>query len=371
MKIDPFLIFSVISLLVLVPLGFTLDHQSYEGKCSEPPVLYFQEEFNENSQIFAEFCRNAKRTISIVARTLLPLSPDPEIWINPLKDAVSRGVFVEILSSQESLRQYFNFTTFILTNRSLPNSYTSFAVADDDKVVFSSQLLGDFKSEEADYYLDFKNCRSIARDAKEIINFYKQITETNKLSLFPHYYCAGISYPNIHKTCDDDAYFFSIAPAEFVSPGRQSIIATIQNFFMTGSDTNISVFTTSLFSGVNQSSEYMPELLMSDQIETSVSLNNNTIRILMSSDQFAQAANTTMSLSNVPNVLMGIRKVKPTSPSFFLRDDIVIFMPMSFEIAISLDMTSTALTVRNKAISEKVKQHFEYYWYSNSTTLLN
>ena len=93
--------------------------------------------------------------------------------------------------------------------------------------------------------------------------------------------------------------------------------------------------------------------------------------ILMSSDQFAQAANTTLSLSNVPNVLMGIRKVKPTSPSFFLRDDIVIFMPMSFEIAISLDMTSTALTVKNKEISEKVKQHFEYYWYSNTTTLLN
>ena len=371
MKIDPFLIFSTISLLVLIPLGFALDHQSYEGNCSEPPILYFQKEFNENNKIFAEFCKNAKKSISIVARTLLPLSPDPDVWINPLRDAVSRGVSVEILSSQESLRQYFDFTTFILTNNSLPNSYTSFAVADDDKVVFASQLLGEFKSEEGDYYLDFRNCKSIARDAKEIINFYKQITTTNKLSLFPHYYCAGISYPTVHRTCDNDAYFFSIAPTAFVSPGRQSIISTIQNFFMGGSDTNISLFTTSLFSGVNQSSEYMPELLMSDQIETSVSLYNNTIRILMSSDQFAQAANTTLSLSNVPNVLMGIRKVKPTSPSFFLRDDIVIFMPMSFEIAISLDMTSTALTVKNKEISEKVKQHFEYYWYSNTTTLLN
>ena len=371
MKIDPFLIFSAIGLIVLIPLGFTLDHKSYEGQCKEPPILYFQKDLEQNPNLFKDFCNKANTKISIVARTLWPIAPDPEIWIAPLKAAVDRGVSVEILSSQQTIKKYFNFTTFILTNESLPNSYTSFAVADNDKVLFSSQLFGDFKSEEGDYYIDFKNCKSIARDAQEIIDFYKQITEQKKLTLFPHYYCSGISYPNVHTTNGNDAYSFSIAPTDFVSPGRESIITCIQNFFNTGNNMNISLFTTSLFSGVNQSSEYMPELLMSDQIETSASLNNNTIRILMSSDQYSRAVNTTMSLSRVPNVLMGVRKVRPTSPSFYVKNDTVIFMPMSFEAAISLDMTSLALTLKNAEISQRVEKHFEEYWYSNSTTLLN
>lgn len=371
MKIDPCVIISLIGLLVFIPLTFTIDHLPYEGNCSEPPILYLQDELGKNSSQFAEFCESAQKSILIFARTLMPIGPDEKTWIEPLRKAVKRGVHVEILTSQVLLKKYFNFTTIILTNKRMPNTYASFAIADTQRLIYTSQLFGVYSSKEADYYIDFKKCKSIVSDATEIFNFYKAANSQDNLTLFPHYYCAGFSYPTVHKTCEDDAYSFGISPPIFVSPGRKSTIDDVREFFSESKDTNISVFTTSMFPEINQTGDDVPELIMSDQIETAASLNNITIRILMSSDQYAAATNTTRSLSQIPNVITGIKKVRETSPSFFIRDDLVIFMPMSFEAAISLDIASLSLKMKNKAISEKISKHFEDLWESNSTTILS
>lgn len=366
MKIDPFLIFAVIGLIVIFPIGLTIDKDTYEGSCEEDPILYLHDDLYPKNTKFANFVDSANKTIKMVASCLFPFYPNNETWIDPLRRAVKRGVKVQILTNSDVVSKYLPFAEIIKVSDALSSFFISLAIADDSKVVYSSQFFGKYETVQSDFFVEFQNCKSIAKDATSIFNFFKMISLNPKASQYTRSYCAGFGFPAFHKT-DYGMYAFAMAPGRFVAPGRMSVIDLVYTYFYSAF-ANISIFTPSLFPEVNHSRQNMPEMIMSDQIENTAVTKNLTTRILMSREQFKSATNITMSLSRVPRVEMRTCKARDTAPTFFVQGTETLLMPMSFESAVSLDVTSIALYLSNLPVATKLQNQFNKYWSDNETS---
>jgi len=362
MKVDPFLIFSILGLMIIIPIGFSIDYKPYESCCKSPPTLYLYDDISNGSSLqFSNFVSKAKKSLFIVSRTLFPIDPDYERWILPLKNAVDRGVKVKILTNQIALQEKIPFVDLVVVPNTIQHFFVSFAIADEMRFIYTSQLFGNFSSVLADYFLEFNDCKSIVADAIAIFNFFVDFASNPNISVYPHNYCPGFHYPMLHTTPQGSQIVFGISPNRFVSPGRQSIVSLVRSFFNASHQT-IDVFTPSLFPESIRSEDNLPELVMSDQIENSVVSGNCSIRILMSLNEFNSRANLTMSLKKVPNIYMKFSKTEPISPSFYVKNEECLFMPMSFESAISFEIMSIAVKIKDPSIVLKVKKHFKEIW---------
>lgn len=356
MKIDYCFILSVVVLAVILPVGFTVDHQKFVGECNSPPQLYLSE--RDVSDAFINFIKSAKSSIKLITRLTFPLDLN-KYSVDSLKDAQKRGVNIEMLINDNGQidNKTFPHVEFFPKDTST-TIYISFAIADEKRLFYASRLL-DKSNSSTEYALYFDDCASMAQDALGIYNFFKMLIKNNHLNLFPHSYIPGYSYPARHMDNKGGNYTLAIGPPRFVCPNRYLTYDLVNDFFGQANG-NISVCTDQIFPADQRS---VSTSSVSTLIETTASRNNNTnIKILLSSS--TQISPSILSMSMIPRIEIRKYKFKQNmnAPSYFVSGRKTIFLPLPFDVSLQLDIVSLSLTVENDDIAKSIKGHFNDIW---------
>lgn len=365
-KIDYAMLLSALGLVIILPIGFSLSHEHYEGSCNSGPKLFLNHELKDTITPYVELVNNSKKIIRIIAHPLHQFTFMSELWIPPLIDAIQRGVDVQVISTQDTVRDLLNFTNFELIDGVNRTCFINLVIGDDDKLLYASSLLRDYSNDLGDFALLFDDCKSIVADAIGLFDYLKLFKNESHPTIFTHSYCPGFRYPSIHRTSSGNSLLFGIAPMDFVSPMRKHVIDLIRDFFDT-ENSNISIFSPSLFPPPAQSRVSMPEMVISDQIENSATFSNCSFRILLSVNELKSSSNVTMSLSRIPRIDMAACSASSMSPSFFVRDSETFFMPIPFQLAMINDVLSLALHIEDEDISVRLQEHFDRFWDDDKT----
>ncbi|EAY20314.1 hypothetical protein TVAG_192900 [Trichomonas vaginalis G3] len=372
MKIDPCLVICVLALAVLMPIGFTIDHKPYVGKCAASPHLYLGNHSSISNIINAINASNYSIKIVSSARYFHAPLQDSNDLINCLNNKAQNGVKIDIVDNNalnpNSLIKKIDYIQF--KNDGYGNNlFMTLIIIDNKRVVFASQMFTLMKSSSAsDFVLDFEDCESIAAESIEIFNFVKKVAAESLITLFPHYYSPGYSYPQEHFSIDKkSSYLFSITPEYYVCPNRKFTKDLIHEFF-TEKIGNISLFSGELFPTSHNQGNIDDMFLITNLIETAASKQNSSVRIVTQNSKNSSICDATLSLSRVKGVQLRVNT--NNYATYFVHDDSVVFMPMSFNAAYENSVILLALRIKNIDIANEVLDHFNYYW-ENSTHLDN
>ena len=229
--LQPTFLFSLIMLIVLLPIGFTIDHQTLITECNQPPKLYIGIDLQEKpSKIMRDFFDNAKTKILIVYfRVNITQEIISASYLELLKNAHDRGVYIEVMTNDKLVGQKIDkYCKLIFPNSSQGIELKlSFAIADGVRTIFPSYIFEDFSHNQTDFVVDFKNCPSVAQDMEA---FFETIAGINQFSVFPRRLCPGVKFPYRH-TFPGGNVSFAVSPPELGASGRPLITQYISNFF--------------------------------------------------------------------------------------------------------------------------------------------
>lgn len=368
--IDPCFLLSTLMLVILLPIGFTIDHQKVIRECEESPILYLANDIILEDEVpvqFIDFLNSAQKKIEIVTSVFYPMPHfDIEKYMKLLKYTQDRGVEISIVTNNPMIASNFSFCDVTFNNFSL---FVHFAQADGKRTIFASKLFGKLSSEITDFYIDFPNCASVAADTSALFNILQYYARQNAFpSLFLHKHVPGSSFDSLHSLPHNGLCSFGIAPYKLTPPGRNSITDVVNTLFNV-SQTNLSIVTQNLFTDIQKVEEKMPELFLSEKIEQAA-VKGASIKILIPEGQAAAHRLSYKSLEQIQGVKIRIFRNRDSyTPSFFIHDNDSGFMPMPFAEIMADNSITIAILLNEATVAEKLHSHFENLWSNQSKPL--
>jgi hypothetical protein len=363
-RADPCFVISVIGFIVIVPIGFTIDHVSLQKRCSQTPVLYLNPNWTADfvPLPFVTFVQSAKKEIHLV----LGSSNETHgglfggyYWL--LRRASDQGVAVHIVTNNADIAANFSFCASMKLVRQPGAMYVFLAQADGVRGLYSSDLLAHYVCPETEYLIDFPDCRSVASDIASLFRLLQTYADSGYPTLFSHRFLPGSSFPAVHALPGGGRCQFAIAPESLTAPGRARVIDLIDSYFK-DFGSNLSVLTNALFPRPNALSDDMPELLVSERISVGA-LNGTNIRVLLPQTELMRSRDELRSLGQFPNV--EIRATNPKQcrlPTLYAFRSQSAFMPMPFDLFVKSDAVTVALRLIDDAFAAKLKDHFDALW---------
>ena len=160
-NLDPFLIISILFLIILTPIGFTIDRTHLEKQCNCGPLLFTQS--NATTPIpapFIEFLNESKEFIELVISKFSP-SQNFSDWVQELKYANDRGVHIDVVTDDEKIANALSvfcdvtFVNFSITNARM---FVFFAQSDHKRTIYASRLFNDWTENIDSFFLiDFND----------------------------------------------------------------------------------------------------------------------------------------------------------------------------------------------------------------------
>ena len=363
-SLDWFLVFSVVILMVLIPLGSTIDKTKLECECAEVPNLYLYDELKGGiPEQFREFVESAQSEIDIVLSDWHPLAVNITEFVSLFEEAVKRGVTIKIITNSQTFRDAFNFCEVHFVKNDVNVMFVLLGQADRRRTFFASNLFlgeGSNTSDTGSFYLDFQNCKSVANDAKSLISMLEYYSEYGFPEVFSNKWLPGSSFPKVHKLPNGGQVVIGISPSRLTPPGRITVDAMVVEFF-TKHGGNISLVTESLIPPTEAAGTEMPELLLSERIELAA-LNGANIRILAKKSEVEKSQSEVRGLIQFPNTELRMVETNANFATFFTYDQESGFMPLPFEKIVANQPITFAMQIRDEAIEAKLNSHFETVW---------
>lgn len=358
--IDLFLVVSVLGLLIITPIGFTVDHTHIEKRCNLGPRLYTQSNItNSIPAPFIEFLNKSEKIIEIVVSLFSPPENISE-WVQQLKYTHNRGVEIHVVTDDSAIESSLSpFCHVTYVDSSKPRMLVYFAQSDYKRTIYASRLFNNWKQNvHSGFLIDFPDCQSVAHDASSLFSLLKYYAENGFPSHFLKKFLPGSSFPNVHHWSTGSCSF-GIWPPKLIPPGRRSVSSLIKQFFRS-SKSNFSIFNPSLFPVLETVDKDMPELLISEQIEQ-IAYRGSSIRILISNNSI-KSYSIFNSLQHFPHIHVKTLSSLTYSPLFYLHESMSGFIPMTF----SNDNTVTfSLSIEDQDLAAQLKEFFDGYWYSS------
>lgn len=361
---DPCLIISVLALLVLIPVGFTVDKHKLELKCAKSPVLHLHDDMLGNiPEPYRQFIDSARKEINIAFSHWYPTYGDLNDYVTLLKHAHERGVIVRVVTNIKTLTDSLSFADLTVVNTSTDQSmFVFFGQADLKRTIYASNLFtapSDVFS-GGEFVIDFEDCSSIANDVKSIFEMLQYYGRNGYPEMFYKKWVPGSTFPQLHHLPDGGDVVIGISPPYLTPPGREQLANMISECFANyGGELNL--LTESLIPRTESAGTVMPELLLSERIELAA-LNNTKIRILLRESEVKRIENEVRSLIQSPNTEVRTVKTSTHFPTFYVYENEAAFMPLPFEDIVAGDPITLAMKMHDKSIADKLSKHFEEIW---------
>lgn len=359
--IDLFLVISIIALIILIPVGFTVDHTHLEKCCKSGPSLYTQSNISDSIPApFIEFLNKSEKIIEIAVSLFSPQGYFDN-WTQQLLLAHKRGVEIHVVTDDPAIERSlssFCEVTFIDSSKSKARMLVYFAQSDYKHTIYASRLFNDWSLNNSGFFIDFPDCQSVAYDASSLFSLLKYYAEKGFPEHFLKRFLPGSSFPKVHHW-NKGSCSFGIWPQELIPPGRKSVTTLIKDFFKSPKS-NFSIFNPSLFPVLETVDKDMPELLISEQIEQ-MAYSGSNIRILITNNSISSYS-IFNSLRHFPNIHVKTLSSLSYSPLFYLHESMAGFIPMTFTNDYS-DLTITfSISIEDEKLSAQLKKLFDDYW---------
>lgn len=363
-SLDCFLVFSVLFLVILIPIGFTIDKLKLECECEEVPTLYLFDELKGSiPQPFRDFVESAQTEIDVVLSDWHPRPVNLREYVELFTAAVKRGVTIKIITNSENFSHIFNFCEIHFVKPDTAVMFAFMGQADRKRTMFASNLFITEKANISDtgsFYLDFRNCRSIASDVKSLISMLEYYSSSGFPEIFFKKWVPGSSFPKVHSLPDGGDVVIAVSPPRLTAPGRLGVDSMVVEFF-TNYGGNMSLVTESLIPPTEAAGTEMPELLLSERIGLAA-LNGTNIRILGKKSEVQKSESQVRSLLQFPNTELRMIETDAFFPTFYTYNDESGFMPLPFEKIVANQPITFAFKVHNSEIAAKLNSHFEDVW---------
>lgn len=367
-NIDPFLVICIISLVIITPIGFTVDRTHLEKRCNCGPRLYTQSNVtNAIPTPFISFLNESREIIELVVSRFYP-SGNIDEWALQLKYTHDRGVKIHIVTDDFNIvnsLSSFCEVTYVSKSNVKTRMLVFFAQSDFKRTIYASRLFNDWSSiQYSGFLIDFPDCQSIAHDSSSLFALLKYYAEKGFPNLFQKKFLPGSSFPRVHHW-ETGSCSYGIWPTQLIPPGRKSVTSLLNRFFQS-SNSNFSIFNPSLFPTLEIVEKDMPELLISEQIEKAAYSGSN-IRILITNNS-VKSYSILNSLMHFPNIHVKTLSSLAYTPLFYLHETMSGFIPMTFTNDDS-DLTITfSMSIEDRELSAQLKEYFDAYWYSTKTS---
>jgi hypothetical protein len=366
--IDPCLIFSILSLAILIPIGFTLDHVKLQTQCAQSPLLYLGDQNNADRipTPFADFISKATTDVEIILASNHPHGDDNHTnYYVLLKTAADRGVRVNLVTDDLDLFENFTFCSKrYLLKSSTVQMFAYIAQADHKRTIFSSDLLSQYVCPDSRFLLDFPDCTSVANDVSSIFQLLAGVADSGDFpSVFSHASIPGSSFPREHSLPNGGICRLGISPQSLVPPGRSNVSDLMSDVFQKVGK-RLSVVTESLFPTPQNASLYMPEMVLSERIEEA-SLNDTKTRILISTRDYAGSHCQVRSLMQFPNVNIRVFNASVancTIPALYTFGNASGFMAMPYEQIVRTGNLTFAVHLVDSGLAAVMQDYFDTLW---------
>ncbi|OHT00394.1 hypothetical protein TRFO_32993 [Tritrichomonas foetus] len=359
--IDPCLFISILMLIILIPVGFTVDKNHLEKSCNKGPDLFLPSDITKSvPEPFVDFVQKAENTIELVVSQFNP-HHNFQTWVDILKIASKRNVKVSVITDDKTIYDALNFTDITFKNSSSieenVNMFVFFAQSDFKRTIYASRLFNDWRNiSSPNFILSFSDCKSLAKDASSLFHLLKYYCANGFNNHFLNKFLPGFSFPNTHKW-PQGSCSFGISPPLLKPPGRKSVYALLKDFFNSSCE-NLRILTPSLFPNVEEVHQEMPELLLSEQIEQAAFQGSN-IKILLTSNSTDNSELN--SLKYFPRIEVKTNTFS-YSPTFYLHGSECGFMPMPFQNTVSSSSITFSIRIKDKNVTDKLSDHFDKIW---------
>lgn len=364
LRIDPLLVISIIALLILLPIGFTVDYKHLEKRCNSGPTLYTQSNITTSIPVpFIEFLNRSERLIEIVVSLF---SPQEYIyideWSQQLQITHERGVEIHVVTNDPTIAEKlssFCQISFVDTSKLKAHMFVFFAQSDYKHTIYASRFFNNWLSNtQTGFFIDFPDCQSVAHDASSLFSLLKYFAEEGFPEHFLKKFLPGSSFPNVHHWSTGSCSF-GIWPKKLIPPGRKSVTSLIKEFFRSPKS-NFSIFNPSLFPVLETVDKDMPELLISEQIEQ-IAYSGSSIRILITNNSI-KSYSIFNSLQHFPNIHVKTLSSLTYSPLFYLHESMSGFIPMTFTNDDSDPTITFSMSIEDEKVSSQLKDLFDRYW---------
>ena len=359
---DPCLVLCVITFIIFIPIGFSIDSVHLETNCNQGPNLYLPSDISSSiPEPFVTFINNSKEIIELVVSSFYP-HHNFTGWVTLLKSAVDRGVRIKVVTDDESIKSSLDFCEVTFAKKDI-NLFVFIAQSDYKRTIYASRLFNDWDViPDPNFILSFCDCKSIANDVSSLVNLLKYYYNNGFPNLFDHKFLPGSSFPQVHNW-NSGSCSFGITPQLLVPPNRQSLTSQLNEFFEdvnnNDNDENLSILTPTLFPEAEKLESVMPELLLSEQMELSA-FKGKHIRILLSVNPTYENAELN-SLKQFPGIVVK-NKEYTYSPTFFLYGNECGFMPMSLQYAFVEYSITFSIKIKDEKVTKKLQDHFNSLW---------
>jgi hypothetical protein len=368
--LDPCLVLSLVTLIVIIPVGFVIDHLTLETRCSQSPLLYLGSNLSHDSipLPFRWFVGNATTELRLVLSSYnATADPDSiDAYYLLLKEASNRHVSVHVITSNRDIYDRLTFCTTrtFLADESSP-VYVSLGVADHRHVIYSSGLLATRICASAEFFIDFPDCASLANDVSSLYGLLEYYASKGYPDLFLRKFIPDTSFPREHRLPGDGACVIGIAPSDLAPPGRFPVVEWMQRNF-TDFGSTLSLLSQALFPRAPTADADMPELLLTERIEAGA-LNGTAVKILVPPRVMNVSAAEVKSLLQFPGVEMQVVNTSGNAsgcrlPTFYEFGNMTGFMPMPFEYLVGRNAVTFSLHLRDAQIAARLRRHFCALW---------
>jgi hypothetical protein len=368
-RADPCFVISVIGLIIVVPIGFTIDHVRLHRHCSASPVLYLNP--NRTDDLvplpFVWFVQSARREIQLVLSSSNDTRGDLIAgYYRLLLGATGRGVSVHVVTNDAAIASNFTFCATMTLARAPGAMFVFLAQADGARGFYASGPVTGYVCAELQYVVDFADCASVAADIASLFSLLRTYAVSGYPELFSHALLPGSSFPAVHALPGGGRCEFAVAPQPLTPPGRAYVVDVVDRYFREFGP-SLSVLTEALFPRPEMVRDNMPELLIVERIAIAA-LAGTGVRVLIPQAEWIRSRDQLRSLAQFPNIEIRPVAHECTLPTLYTFQNQAGFMPMPFELLVKSDAVTVALRLIDDAFAAKLKDHFDALWASAAVT---
>jgi HKD family nuclease len=368
-RFDPCLVFSIVSLIIIIPVGFTIDHIKLQSECSGSPIVYLGYNFSADRIPiqFEQFIQNATSEVELILASNHPHGDDNHTnYYVLLKSASDRNVAIKLVTDDLDMYENFTFCKERYHIRD-PNLHMFAYIAQSDHIntIYSSDLLSQYICPNARFLLHFNNCQSVASDISSLFRLLADFSAEGFPKIFDYKSIPGSSFPQQHSLPGGGLCKFGMSPNKLVPPGRSDVVTLLSDFFDNFED-ELSLITQSLFPISDKPSDSMPELLLSERIEHGA-LNQTKIKILVPMENVSNAHCQLRSLMQFPNVeIRAISEKNCTLPTLYTFAKSSGFLAIPFEQIMRTSPLTFTVHISEQNVAGMMKSHFVMLWNQSS-----